>query len=330
VSVTRIALPGRLRCLCALARVVLMLVCGAAHAQSCYVSGAFTLKFGTVTSHGGTSTSTVDIVCAPDYSGGRTYYYQVCLYMGPGSESAGQPTRRMTNYNGWYLDYDLYSDPGHSQLIGAVGSSPVYRIGAVVPPGDASVTTRADVYGMVYPNQTVAAGNYQEHNIPGTMRYRFSTVSGGISPDCSSGGIGGGSVGFSSSGVLATFENTCQVTATDLDFGRTIPPTQAVDRVSTIHVQCPANTPWQVGLGNGLNYNAGTRRMAGQRGFVGYQLYRDASRTREWGNTEDTMVAGSTGASGNVVDLQLYGRVPMQPDVAVGEYGDTVVVTLYY
>jgi spore coat protein U-like protein len=31
-----------------------------------------------------------------------------------------------------------------------------------------------------------------------------------------------------------------------------------------------------------------------------------------------------------VVDLQLYGRVPMQPDVAVGEYGDTVVVTLYY
>ncbi|WP_158543546.1 Csu type fimbrial protein [Dyella solisilvae] len=325
----------RARCrhdwVCLLVLALLALIPQPGRAQSCYVSGSFGMNFGAVTRNGGSSSSDVDIECSPDYTGAnRTFYYRVCMYMGPGASSAGQPTRRMTNYNGSYLNYDLFADPAHTQLIGDVGSTFNYQVESVVPPG-AVVALHDFVYGLVYPNQSVPASyQYQEVGILGTVRYRYNTVSGSTSPDCSSGGLGGGTTTFNTSGVLATFENSCTVTATDLDFGQVSTPTQAVNGLSTILVQCPANTTWQVGLDNGLNYNAGLRRMSGQGNFVSYQLYRDASRTQVWGNTPDAMSTGATDASGNPVDITVYGQVSAQPDAPAGQYADTVVVTLYY
>lgn len=330
MPLARTRLPYR-RWLPWLACLILLACCATAQAQECHASGAFGMNFGTVNANGGSSTSHMHIVCAPDYSGAnRTLYYHTCIYMGPGQWSAGQATRRMSNYNGSYLDYDLFADPAHTQLIGPVGSTPVYQQEEVVPPGQ-SVTTTVLVYGKVYPNQSVAASNnYQEQAIEGTVVFRYSTASGSAAEDCNSGGLGGGSIGFQSSGVTAAFENTCRVAATNLNFGQVIALTQAVTETSTITVQCPANASWRIGMDNGQSYSAGQRRMSGNGNFVAYQLYRDASRTQVWGNTDDAMVLGSTDSGANAVHVTVYGQVPAQPEVPAGDYADTIVVTLYY
>ena len=300
-------------------------------AQSCYVSGAFGMNFGTVTSSGRAASSSVNHTCAPDYSGaGNTFYYQLCLYIGPGEWSAGQPTRRMTNYNGAYLLYDLFSDPAHTQLIGAPGTTPVYQVFLAVPPGTPR-TADAPVHGWVYPGQSVpAVAGFQEQGHQGLLRYRYATTGYPQSADCTTGGLGGGSTGFHSSGVLATYDNGCWIAATDLDFGRVTPPLVLLRGTASIRVQCAPGTPWKVGIDNGQNFDGEMRRMAGVGGFVKYQLYLDQSLTRVWGNDDTSVARGTTDTSGNIVTLTVYGGVSPQPDVAAGSYTDTLVATLYY
>ncbi|MGE8659053.1 MAG: spore coat U domain-containing protein [Achromobacter sp.] len=306
--------------------------CGpAALAQNCYVQGAFGMDFGSVTASGRAAASSIKFNCEPDYGRGGTFYYQVCLYLSPGQWSAGQPTRRMSNYNGAFLNYDLFSDPAHTQLLGAPGSTPVDQFRVVVPPGSPR-TTQAPVYGWVYPGQSVGAARvFQEQGIQGLLRYRFSSSGYPASTDdCSAGGSGGGSVTFSSSGVLATYDNACWIVATDLDFGSTAPPLRPVRAEGTIRVQCAPGTSWRVGLSDGQHRDGGSRRMAGAQGYVRYEIYRDSSFTEVWGDDESSQASGSTGPAGNTVLLTVYGEVPPQPDLGMGAYTDTIVATLYY
>ncbi len=271
---------------------------GAAQAQSCYINSGLSMNFGLVTGSGRAASSSVNYTCAPDYSSARnTLYYQVCLFIGPGTSSTGTSPRRMTNYHGDYLYYDLFSDPVRSQPIGAPGSTPVYQILTAVAPG-ATVAVRAPLYGWVYAGQAVSAG--------------------------------GGSVSFSSSGVHAYYDNGCTVAASNLNFGRVTPPQAAVHETSRISVQCASGTPWRVALDNGLNFDGGMRRMAGAGGYVKYQLYKDESHTDVWGGEATDMREGATDANGTVASLTVYGEVPPQPEVQTGAYTDTVVVTLHY
>lgn len=298
-------------------------------AQSCYYHGAFGMNFGTVSSSGGSATSSVTYTCAPSYSG-QTYYYQICVYIGPGDWSVGQPTRRMTNYNGSFLHYDLFSDPVHTQRIGAPGSTPVYQVFMAVPPGTQQ-SGSAPIYGKVYAGQAVSAVNsYQEQGLQGLLRYRYDTAAFPNSYDCSTGGSGGGSVGFHSSGVLAVYENNCTVSATDLIFGQVPPPTTARYAHSFISVRCAPGTPWKVSLDKGQYFDGNTRRMAGKGGFVRYELYQNEHAFLVWGDAEADMVAGVSDESGGPVILTVYGEVPPQPDAEMGSYLDTVVVTLHY
>ncbi|EEA03847.1 Spore coat U domain protein [Burkholderia sp. H160] len=301
-----------------------------AHAQSCFVNGAFGMDFGTVTSSGRAATSPVNITCQPDYSGGQTYHYQVCLYLYPGAWSAGEATRRMSNYNNSYLNYDLFSDPAHTQIIGAPGSTPVYQVQVTAAPATPQ-TVDIPIYGWVYAGQAVPATYpFQEENITGLLRYRYSTTSFPSSADCTTNGTGGGASTFSSSGVNATFEYACWVAATDIDFGAVIPPQNQLSETGNIRVQCAPGTTWSVGLDNGLNFDGTMRRMSGTGGFVRYQLYQDSSTTQVWGNDDASKVQGTTDIAGDTASLTVYGLVPAQPDLAVGDYVDTIVVTLYY
>jgi spore coat protein U-like protein len=300
-------------------------------AQSCYVNGAFGMNFGTVGTSGRAATSQLTYTCAPDYSGAnQTYYYQICIYIGPGDWSAGQPTRRMSNYNGAFLNYDLFADPARAQIIGAPGTTPVYRVYTAVPPGS-PVTANASIYGWVYPGQSVPAVQaYQEQSHQGLIRYRYATNGFPNSEDCTVGGIGGGSVGFGSSGVLATYENSCTIVVTDLDFGPVPPPQTSVYATSSIRVQCAPGTTWKLGLDNGQHYDGIMRRMAGAGGYVKYQLYIDESRTNIWGNDAISMVVGTTDVTGSSQTVTVYGAVPPQPDASGGFYADTIIATLYY
>jgi spore coat protein U-like protein len=301
-----------------------------ADSQTCFVNGAFGLNFGAVTSSGRAAASSLSFTCQPDFTTGHPLYYQACIYMNPGDWSVGQPTRRMTNYNNAFINYDLFSDPAHTLKIGPPGSTPVYQVQAATT-GFNPVTTNSPIYGLVYPGQAVpAVGYFQEEGIHGLVRYRFSSAGFPASADCTAGGTGGGSVTFDSSGVVATFENACWVAATDMDFGSVPPPQAPLREHGSIRVQCAPGTAWRVGLDNGQNFDGVMRRMAGPRGYVLYQLYRDESNTQVWGNDSASMVPGTTDAAGNTASLTVYGQVPAQPNAAAGGYIDTVIATLYY
>lgn len=301
-----------------------------AHAQSCHTNGAFNMDFGTVNSSGRATTSSISTTCQPDFSGGRTYYYLECIFLNLGVWSAGQPTRRMSDYNGHYLNYDLFADPAHTQHVGEPGTTPVLQRAIVVPPG-AEQTVNISIYGWVYPGQAVPPTNtYQEQGVSGLIRYRYSTSGFPVSTDCATGGAGGGSYAVGAAGITATFEDSCWVAATDIDFGPTGPPQSVLREQGNIRVQCAPGAVWRVGLDNGQNFDGSMRRMAGAGGFVRYQLYLDAANTQVWGNDDTNMAAGTTDAAGNTASLTVYGMVPAQPDLAVGNYIDTIVVTLYY
>jgi outer membrane usher protein len=63
-----------------------------------------------------------------------------------------------------------------------------------------------------------------------------------------------------------------------------------------------------------------------------YGLYRDAARTRPWGDGSfGTSTVTSTGGGVNVVRTHtVYGRLPAQGVPPPGSYSDTVTVTITY
>lgn len=296
-----------------------------ARAQQCWVQNSFGLDFGTVTPAGGSSTGEILIRCQAPY-GSRTFF-TMCVFLGPGAQGSIDP-RRMTNYNGSYLDYDIYADPGHTQQVGDLGGSqPIYRLQVEVPANDI-VETHAYVYGRVRPGQSVPTfAQFKEVGIQGKLLYLYSPAQPPVSSNCSGGALSF----FSEQEIVATFEDACTLSATDLDFGQVDTLERPVDGTSSIRVECPSEADWSLGLGNGMNHAGGMRRMAGSDGHVGYELYRDPARHQSWGDTgADDRLPGATDAHGNPVTVTVYGRVPAQADVPPGHYTDTVVATLYY
>lgn len=63
--------------------------------------------------------------------------------------------------------------------------------------------------------------------------------------------------------------------------------------------------------------------------LVNYNLYREAGRLTNWGNTVGTDTVGGTG-TGLIVNSTVYGRVPVQTAQAPGTYTDTITVTVTY
>jgi spore coat protein U-like protein len=62
---------------------------------------------------------------------------------------------------------------------------------------------------------------------------------------------------------------------------------------------------------------------------IPYQLFSNAARTQNWGNTAGTGVNGT--GTGSAVDHTVYGRVPAQAVAPqAGAYSDTVTVTVVY
>lgn len=123
----------------------------------------------------------------------------------------------------------------------------------------------------------------------------------------------------------------CNVTATTLDFGTPTPLTTAIDANATLTVACTGTTIFRIDLDRGLNQNGSQRRLAGGSGdFVEYNLYKNALRTQDWG---DTITGGLTGIVAGVgsADFTVYGRVPLlDPSTLVGNYLDTITVNVTF
>ena len=69
--------------------------------------------------------------------------------------------------------------------------------------------------------------------------------------------------------------------------------------------------------------------MAAGSGRLGYFLYQDTGRTTVWGNTAATGITqAGTGLLGTAINV--YGSIPINQNVPVGIYLDTVVATVSF
>lgn len=137
--------------------------------------------------------------------------------------------------------------------------------------------------------------------------------------------------------VSATVLSSCAVSATNLAFG-SYDPNDASDNdaTSVVTVTCTLLTPYHVQLNEGQNSVGGSvtaRRMLGPGAsdFLNYALYRDASRTLNWGKTDDTDTVNGVGTGILLpADHTVYGRITKNQDVNTGAYSDTITVTVSY
>ena len=308
-----------------------LLAMAPAQAQSCSVTNSPDLDFGTVTEAATTDAQTdVDVSCqAGPWWLFSTVYYRVCIFVDQGTPTGLNP-RRMTNGNGAYMNYNLYSDPARTQLLGPIGSTPVYSATISVPWLSQPRNINMPIYGRVPAGQNIPAP-FPYQGLPAGSGARYASSTSGY-PSVAACQGSGSQDAFSWTNVHALYANLCTInTATDLDFGNTADLLANHDQTSQISLRCTIGTAWKVRLDDGLHLGGGNRRMAetgGSGSMINYELYRDSSHSQRWGN-DDTSDADGTGV-GSPQNLTVFGRVPAQPVTTAGSYSDTITVTLVY
>lgn len=142
------------------------------------------------------------------------------------------------------------------------------------------------------------------------------------------------SVGFSATLVAACSAGTTSngvVSFGTLNFGTTSFLSRAISvtgqqNAGAIRIQCNNGTTWRVLLNGGNSGSPASRYLVGgptsQR--ITYNLYTNAAYTTVWDNV--TGVSGT--GNGQILYLPVYGRIPAQATPSVGNYSDTVQVTV--
>lgn len=120
----------------------------------------------------------------------------------------------------------------------------------------------------------------------------------------------------------------CSVDATSVAFGSYDPfsPTP-LDGVGGVHVRCDAPVSFSIALASGTG-RADDRRLVSGSAFLRYGLYLDAARAAPWG--DGTGGSNPLAGEGASVDYPVYGRIFAHQNQPVGQYADTVVVTLSF
>ena len=124
----------------------------------------------------------------------------------------------------------------------------------------------------------------------------------------------------------------CKVqSASTLNFGSPGVLDAAVDATSALSVQCTNGQAYTISLdgGNGTSGTTTTRTMENGAEFVNYNMFKDASRTQNWGNAGGEIMTALQG-TGAAQSYTVYGRVPIQTTPTAGTYTDTVTVTVTY
>lgn len=132
--------------------------------------------------------------------------------------------------------------------------------------------------------------------------------------------------------VTASVVAACAVSATNMLFG-SYDPTSATpnDKQSTVNVTCTNGVSYAIGLdaGGGSGATVAARKMSASTDLLTYSLYTDSGRMTVWGNTANVDVVSSTG-TGVLQAFTVYGRAPAAQTAPVGNYTDTVTVTVTF
>jgi spore coat protein U-like protein len=110
----------------------------------------------------------------------------------------------------------------------------------------------------------------------------------------------------------------CSLAATSLNFGN-YSGTQT-DTTATGRVTCAGAWEIPMDAGTGAGATVTSRKMTGPFGStLNYAIYRDSTRTQNWGNTEATEDTGTGNAT-----VTIYGRLTGSQYVISGTYTDTI------
>lgn len=287
-----------------------------------------TVAFGSFDASTGSAVDTTGMISFNCNGMAKNSSYNFCISIESGSAFSGS-TRQLAS-GASRLNYGLYSDAARISNWGS------YRTGfggsgvtVNQPTGSSSnLVFSVTVYGRIFSGQTSApAGAY-------TSSFTNSPyVTWDEAPPAGDPCLTSTKTLQTSFAANATVVSTCQVSATNLNFGSVGSLTSAVDATNTVNVTCSNGTAYQVGLGvgNGSGATVAARKMtkAATSNTTTYSLYRNAARSQVWGTTIGTDTQSGTG-TGSSQSLTVYGRVPSQTTPPPGVYTDTIVVTVTY
>lgn len=141
--------------------------------------------------------------------------------------------------------------------------------------------------------------------------------------------------------VTVTVTASCTVSVTDMDFADIVTRDtgSAENATATVTVACTADAPYEVGFDLGANEavdgTAPARLFNDDAGidnpYLTYGLYTAASHesAEAWGDEIGVDTVAGTG-DGDDQTLTVYGLIDAGQEVSLGDYSDTVVVSVWY
>lgn len=134
--------------------------------------------------------------------------------------------------------------------------------------------------------------------------------------------------------VSANVVPGCTISASTLAFGSAYTGAAVLNGTATVSYQCANGSTATIGAGNGLNYVSPARRMVRTTtplDYINYYLYVDSNRTQAWGTTasSSSYLFNVTG-TGSAATITVYGQIPASQNVNIGNYTDTVVMTITF
>jgi spore coat protein U-like protein len=120
----------------------------------------------------------------------------------------------------------------------------------------------------------------------------------------------------------------CSLSVMNVSFGAydTLSPFDS-DITGSITVSCDEETTGEVSLSAGLGSFTARRMQSGAQSLF-YNLYLDATRLNIWGDGSPGTSLLSISSTGGTYTV--YARIPARQTVPVGEYADTITVTLTF
>ena len=135
--------------------------------------------------------------------------------------------------------------------------------------------------------------------------------------------------------MATELQAACTISTLPITFGNyDVFTTVDLDSASTVTVSCDQRVRVEVAIGSS-SHSGGfePRQMKHISGtdLLDYNLYTRANRNRIWGDgTGNTRTLSQRVRNNRPTNLSVYGRIPAGQDISVGQYSDTLVVTINY
>jgi len=229
----------------------------------------------------------------------------------------------------YHISYQLYTDAGYSNPYQYLGTNMV-----AVTYSTSSITFDVQpVYAKILSSgASVPPGTYTDSYSTGVQASiaNDSSPSGNPAIECT-GANGPHWWNTTAFTVSVTLSSSCSVSATPLNFGTAGVLSANVDATTNLSVACTYTTPYSVSLSAGAAPGAttSTRAMTQGSSEVFYSLFQNSARTVNWGANVGVDTVAGTG-TGSAQSIPVYGRVSPQTTPTLGNYSDTVVVTVNF